>query len=147
MKTFKPAIPTRIERAPRGWSFHGTELRHDELGAEFRPDDDAGAVEHAEDVPFHGAVDETPRGRWVQCDGPNGATSVYLIPAWLERAVRDGRAALEAKGARCLTNAVRSAAESLCLAFDPGAGTFSQQVRTLAYQTLVEMARAETATA
>ena len=32
-RTAVPApIPTRVDRAPRGWSFHGAELWQDELG-------------------------------------------------------------------------------------------------------------------
>lgn len=32
-RTAVPApIPSRVDRAPRGWSFHGAELRQDELG-------------------------------------------------------------------------------------------------------------------
>jgi hypothetical protein len=28
----RPPTPTRVDRAPRGWSFHGAELRQDEFG-------------------------------------------------------------------------------------------------------------------
>jgi hypothetical protein len=42
-----------------------------------------------------------------------------------------------------LTNAVRSAAENLCVDFDAAAGSFSQQVRVLAHRTLVKLAKGQ----
>lgn len=83
------------------------------------------------------------RTRWVQVQGPHGSTSVSLPPAWQARAERDGQAALGASGPRYLTNAVRSAAENLCVDFDAAAGSFSQQVRVLAHRTLVKLAKGQ----